>query len=148
MTSSWSQRLLFRWVRPHHYVVLLVTTAVTGFVSGYATSVALGKVFKTPFITAPTSGWPPPTGMLSNVNGAHQGVCWGYEATGVAIVPDGVHHPGIQQVKIWSGWYFPGGNNTSWRGVGVWMISSQGLGLLKTFSGNRIGERDFFGGMS
>jgi len=44
MTSSWSQILLCRWLRPHHFIPLLITSALTGFISGYATSVGLGKV--------------------------------------------------------------------------------------------------------
>ena len=58
-----------------------------------------------------------------------QGECWGYEFTGVAIVLDGVLL-GKQQVKIWSVWYFRGGNHTNWRGIGIWIISLQCLGLL------------------
>ena len=52
-------------------------------------------------------GAPHPAAVRSNVNSigctsAGRGEFWGYDVTGVAIVPDGVH-PGIQQVKIWSG---------------------------------------------
>ena len=55
----------------------------------------------TPFITAPAGVQILPW-VQSNVNGVHSSFagdeCWGYEITGVAIVPDGVHL-GIQQVK-------------------------------------------------